>query len=903
MIVRWVGNAVRTAQVDRVIVKAAIYQTGFIAENSALTATINKKTIVARVDPKADQLGTDVNSAKLLLTDFYNKWNSSQEGEFKDITCSPPKTLDNGDWYVDLTAKVAGQPFTVEINAPYPVVDVDTNRQGTGGRNASFSFWFEGEGDGGFFQIRWGFGEGTEISNTIAYPPTKASIKAAIVAGMPSAGDEDIVVAGAGTESDPWTVTAQGALAETITEEPTVTAGGITGGGEVFIATERNGGEGVLTDTFDGVDGTELEDHVSNDGTGWSLADLDAGRASLMYNELIMDSYSASPVDARWLSDYADNPDGSAEVIIKTWAQSASTVNYAKFMVLARYNTFNYRVWAEVEYAWGENRGVAVPGGGFVDIGRLILSIKQRDGGVTTTLATVDCDDIHLMREYYMGTDPGTFLPIYGRTNIGNHHKVTLTVNGTAISATVVDVTTGVSYTVSDTIDMGDTNVARYGLGLNTTDGGYFTVTSFKLFDGSDANEIQQVWLTDGAGGTFTLTKGDDDEATTAPISASTTLAAMTTALEAEYGAGNVEVLSGNGTEATPWRVKFYGALANEDIPEMVGDGAALTGYVVAHVDVIEPGTPPLPERWTSYVKGASGGTFRYWFLDYPSGAIAYNGNAAAVQAALEECETIGEGNVTVTGAGTFEDPWVITLGEVFAGKNVVQLVPEPDGLVGSDYPPFVHQYHQASGGTWHWKDRLNWQDEEGEYRVPETGDVVYLEIGDQTRCPLYDLDQSDVTLAGLYVYGTFTANAAIGLPRYNQNGYWEYRQCELAINFEDGAPIVIGNRGGGGSPLIKLHTLDGDNLSMSVYATAAPKTGEQGAIQWRSAGAGHTLLLLNGFVGASPYAEQTMAVSVTQHGGTFLCGPGTTIKGLHKTSGTFQPNSATFDGPIDIQG
>jgi hypothetical protein len=377
---------VRTAQVDRVVVKANIYQTGFIAENSVLTATINEKTIEARVNPKTDQTGADADAAKYLLTDFYSKWNGSQEGEFKDVTCSAPKQLDNGDWYVDLTAKVPGQPFTVAINAPYPVVDVDTNRQGTVGINASFSFWFEGDGVSGAFLIRWGFGSGTEISQPIAYPPTKASIKAAIVAGMASVGDDDVVVTGAGTESDPWVVAAQGALAETITETPTITASDITGGGEVFIATERNGGEGVLTDTFDDVDGTLLEDHVANDGTGWSAADLPDGRANMMSNELLLDTYGTGPVDARWLSDYTDNPDGSVEVVIKNWLYAPSSPsNPAKLTLQARYNTWNYRVWAEVVYDWAENMGTATVGGGFTEIGRLVLVLKQRNGGVTTT--------------------------------------------------------------------------------------------------------------------------------------------------------------------------------------------------------------------------------------------------------------------------------------------------------------------------------------------------------------------------------------------------------------------------------------------------------------------------------------------------------------------------------------
>lgn len=90
-------------------------------------------------------------------------------------------------------------------------------------------------------------------------------------------------------------------------------------------------------------------------------------------------------------------------------------------------------------------------------------------------------------------------------------------------------------------------------------------------------NELQTVTITGSpTGGTFTLTYSGQ---TTAGIAYNASAAALKAALEAlsNIGAGDVEVLGGPGP-ATPWTVEFRKALAAQNVAQMTGSAAGLTG-------------------------------------------------------------------------------------------------------------------------------------------------------------------------------------------------------------------------------------------------------------------------------------------------------------------------------------
>ena len=76
-----------------------------------------------------------------------------------------------------------------------------------------------------------------------------------------------------------------------------------------------------------------------------------------------------------------------------------------------------------------------------------------------------------------------------------------------------------------------------------------------------------------------------------------------------------------------------------------------------------------------------TGGTFTASFAGQgPTSAIAYNASAATLKTALETMTTITD--VTVTGAGTIGDPWVITFVDP-GGENLDLITTNDANLTG----------------------------------------------------------------------------------------------------------------------------------------------------------------------------------------------------------------------------
>jgi hypothetical protein len=98
-----------------------------------------------------------------------------------------------------------------------------------------------------------------------------------------------------------------------------------------------------------------------------------------------------------------------------------------------------------------------------------------------------------------------------------------------------------------------------------------------------------------------------------------------------------------------------------------------------------------------------TGGTYTIT-LEFPSGnsqtttALAYNANAATIQAALQALSNIGSGNVAVTGTG----PYVATFGGNLADKPV-PLMTTTGSFTGGSSPAatFVHTTTGRTAGTY----------------------------------------------------------------------------------------------------------------------------------------------------------------------------------------------------------
>lgn len=110
-----------------------------------------------------------------------------------------------------------------------------------------------------------------------------------------------------------------------------------------------------------------------------------------------------------------------------------------------------------------------------------------------------------------------------------------------------------------------------------------------------------------------------------------------------------------------------------------------------------------LSRKLTNEVQGlaltdADGGTFTLTFDGYETDPIAYDATAEAVQAALEALESIGEGNVKVTGGPLPDEPLTITFVGELGEQNVAALVPDDTLLTAP--APAVEITEVTTGGA-----------------------------------------------------------------------------------------------------------------------------------------------------------------------------------------------------------
>lgn len=91
-----------------------------------------------------------------------------------------------------------------------------------------------------------------------------------------------------------------------------------------------------------------------------------------------------------------------------------------------------------------------------------------------------------------------------------------------------------------------------------------------------------------------------------------------------------------------------------------------------------------------------TGGTFTLTFQGETTAAIAFNANAAAVQAALEALSNIEVGDVVVTGTNP---AFTVTFGGELGGENVSQLT-STGSLTGGTAPAVAHATTTAGGSS-----------------------------------------------------------------------------------------------------------------------------------------------------------------------------------------------------------
>lgn len=125
-----------------------------------------------------------------------------------------------------------------------------------------------------------------------------------------------------------------------------------------------------------------------------------------------------------------------------------------------------------------------------------------------------------------------------------------------------------------------------------------------------------------------------------------------------------------------------YGSTTAATYPQTVHQTVSVKPAAVRGKDIdVYVGTPNTTEEvQTLTITGATGGTYTLTFDGETTSALAYNANAAAIQAALLALGNLDTGDVVVTGAG----PYTITFGGDYVDMDVESIVANGASLTGT---------------------------------------------------------------------------------------------------------------------------------------------------------------------------------------------------------------------------
>lgn len=131
-----------------------------------------------------------------------------------------------------------------------------------------------------------------------------------------------------------------------------------------------------------------------------------------------------------------------------------------------------------------------------------------------------------------------------------------------------------------------------------------------------------------------------------------------------------------------------------------VNDGTPV--WIRGSDNMIEPSASAAEgadEVQTVTVSGSpTGGTYTLTFDGETTDPIAFNADAAAIQSALENLDSVEPGDVAVTGTG----PFTVTFGGEYADVNVAQMTADGSGLTGGSSPAVaVATTTSGAGGTY----------------------------------------------------------------------------------------------------------------------------------------------------------------------------------------------------------
>ena len=833
----WCGDAVDRPQID--IYEFTENAVNVLAEGSDLAAVINEKRIPIELPAAVEDLDTeapgDTGGVPAILQAIEAAINSSTIPEFAELVAAVENRDDDPEspYYrlsVTTREEFIGQPFELELDAPNPTIDIDVIQEGGPGRNEIQRFWISPLPDDGAYRVRWNLGSGLETSGEIPAGSDAETIKAAMIAGMASLTPDNVSVSGTATQDDPCVVELLDDLAETNVDELTIDVSGLTGNGEVTIVTTQQGGEPqgssqIVNDTFTDTNGTLISAHTSDSAHAWTHAFGD--------NEPTIESNKLQfPVDlgSQFIGSHisADLPT-DVQITGKLKLNDGGfggQVNGLGFLI--RYTDDDHFLWA-----------------GLSQTPRLV--IQKYENGAYTQLAQG------------------------GQTHASNvEYNVTVTVSGDSITVeSELD-------SISATTSYNATGVKHGVFCICANPSPAPTIDDFQVNGIATSNEVWNIH-TNGAGGTFTLTKPGGS--TTAGLSPGSTTAQIKTALEGIYG--GTFTVTGSGVPGDPWEAEAGGALAGTNQQQPTGDGTNLTGGFEATVETDQDGSPPLPTIWDVTIHNASSGNFQFGFKGRSTTDIALGATAATVKAAFD---ALAPGDFTdlftVVDTGIGDADYRITTAGRLSGEAQT-LIAHNEDLVGTAQE-INHYTLQAATGR-HWIDNpTNWKDVATGLRgLPEDGDELFVQTGNESNSIRYGA-LTGIALKRFIKSSLFSGE--MGLPERTETGYVEYRETAIPLEFEDGTQsfenpnVLIGVEQGQGSGLVRIKT-GSSKVHIRVERTGGPAEEGRPSFCWDGQNANNTLELIEGYVGTAVFAFATASLArCVQRGGLLRFGEGTAI-------------------------
>lgn len=663
------------------VAKAKIYQVTFSnwEDGDKITASVGNKTIVyaaSSEDDAASGLATLINASSI---PEFQEFSASSDGAVLTV--------------ISVTAgKDVFMSFSTEDAASGTAVVTEVT-PGVEPVNEVQRFKLQDGVSGGSFSWSNDFGSGTETSNAINWNDSAAAFKAAIVGGMASVTDADLSVVKA-ADGD-WYVTWKGALAATEIGEGTIDGSSLTGTGEVDVQ-ETQAGRGLS----DEIQMLRIHSVVSS----MSFRLIFAGTQQILFNT----------------ADFADAASLQAQL------EAASAIGAGNVEVLGGHETIT----ANDDYYTYFIRFKGDLAG--TNLSEFVVDFAS---GGTVDVTTVITGGASAANEFQV-VNLGKPLPDGNTWTLsdGTDETSDLTPNETA-----ADIETDLEgFAAFDDVAVSGQN-GVYGIefkgtsvntdiALLTLSAGLLSTTTTPSIDELRKGEaaVDQQWeiRVFGSGGSFTLTDGTD---ISSAIAFGALAATVKSTLETDITAITTVTVTGTGTPDDPYIVTVTDPSGTP--LALTGNGSSLTG-----------GDGIVTEE-TSHVVGVNEvqrvtitATTGQWkiadILGEAAGPWDYNETAANIKTDVEA--VLGVGNIDVTGVAG--GPYDFEFTGDNAEQPIAAIVTDDFTLDGggSSTESVSVVVTQRSQGPAHANDPLNWNVVGGTDRVPETGDDLVIEDGDQ---------------------------------------------------------------------------------------------------------------------------------------------------------------------------